>query len=138
MKNFAILTMIAATILLAGCSSNPEPVVRARAMAYTQLLLDDKFEEAVNSVDPDVVTLKGRTTVTNQIKTGVSIIKGLVQLSGRKTAGFEIRKLDLSSEKTSASLQVVFFTTDASGSNRQEHPADQRWVLKNKVWFVTP
>ncbi len=137
MNRISIIAGIGAALLLGGCSKNPEPIVRERATTYTQLLQDDKFEEAINYVDPDLVTAKGRTTVTNQIKTGVGIVKGLVQLTGRKTAGFEIRKLDLSSDKTSASLQVIFFTTDANGGDRKEHPTDQRWVLKNKTWFVT-
>lgn len=124
--------------LLAGCARNPEPVVRQRAQDYTQLLLDDNFAEAVNYYDPDIVAREGRTAVTDKIKAVVGFIKGLIALGGRKPAGFEVRKVDLDSTCKQATVQVVFYTTDAQGGDRREHPTDYKWVFKKNAWYTSP
>ena len=136
-KLFSVLAMAAVALLLAGCAQNPEPILRQRAQAYTQLLVDDKFDEAVNYYDPDLVAKRGRTAVTGSFKAVVGIVKGLTALGGRKPAGFELRKLDFDSTKTRATLQVVYLTTDNKGADRKESPSDQKWVLKNNTWFAT-
>lgn len=128
--------LAAMTLLLAGCG-NPESAVRQRAQAYTQCLIEDNYDKAVDYFDPDVVARRGRTGVAGSSKTIVGIVKGLIQLGGRKPAGFEVRKVDLDAAKERATVQVVFFTTDAKGADRKEHPTDQKWVLKNKTWYAT-
>jgi hypothetical protein len=132
-----LILLSAVALLGVSCAPKPETVVRQRAQAYNQLLLEEKFDEAVNYYDPDVVVRRGRTGVAGGMKLVVGLAKGLNQLGGRQTAGVEIRKLDFATDKTHASLQVVFLTTDAKGQDRKEIPVDQKWVLKKDTWFVT-
>ena len=131
------LALLAVTMMFAGCAKNPEPTVRQRAQAYTQLLVDEKFDEAVNFFDPDVVARRGRTAVANSFKLVVGVVKGLNQFGKRKPAGFEIRKVDFDTEKTRATLQLVLFTTNTSGGDRKETPFDQKWVLRKDIWYAT-
>ena len=131
------MALLGAACLWTGCAQNPEPVVRARAQAYTQLLVDERYDQAVDYYDPDLVASKGRTAVAGGFKFVVGLAKGLSQAAGRKLAGFEIRKVDFDSEKTHATLQVVYLTAKAGGADRQESPTDQKWVLKNGVWYAT-
>src|SRR5271157_3267772 len=123
--------------LWVGCAKDPEVVVRERAKAYTQLLEDERYDQAVDYYDPDLVASKGRTAIAGGFKFVVGVAKGLTQAAGRKLAGFEIRKVDFDSEKTHATLQVVYLTAKAGGADRQESPTDQKWVLKNGVWYAT-
>ena len=132
----AVWSLLAAVILLGGCAKDPEPVVRERAQTYTNLFLAEKYDEAVNCVDPDVVAQKGRTTITNNLTQVRGLLKVLEQISNRKLAGFEIRRVDFDNDKTHAALQVVAFSTDANGGDRKEHPLDQKWVLKKGAWYV--
>jgi hypothetical protein len=131
----AVLAVLA--VALAGCAGNPETALRQRAQAYTQSLADEKYDDAVNYVDPDVVAKRGRTGLTTSFKLVVGVVKGLSLSNGRKLAGFEIRKVDFDAGKARANLQVVFFTTDAKDADRKEQPFDQKWVLKNRTWFAT-
>ena len=132
-----ILAPIAEVLVVASCTASPEAALRPRAQAYTQLLLDEHFDDAVNYYDPDLVAKNGRTAAAGGIKAVVQIAKGLSALGGRKPAGFEIRRVDLDSAKTHATMQVVFFTTNANDADRKESPTDQKWVLKNKTWYAT-
>jgi hypothetical protein len=136
-RHLSILTAIVAALTVSGCAKNPEVTLRERAQAYTQLLLDEHFDEAVNYYDPDIVAQKGRTSVAGGIQAVVQIVKGLTALGGRKTAGFEIRKVDFDSARTHATLQIIFLTTDSNGGDRKESPTDQKWVLKNSTWYAT-
>ena len=136
-KLFSVLAVATVALLCASCAKNPEPILRQRAQAYTQLLVDDKFDDAVNSFDPDLVAKRGRTAVAGGFKAVVGIVKGLNALGGRKLDGFEIRKLDFDSTKTRATLQVVYLTTNKQGADPKESPTDQKWVLKNNIWYAT-
>jgi hypothetical protein len=136
MRNIFLLALLGSLCVFAGCGPNHEASLRKRSHAYTTAILDDKFDDAVNYVDPDIVATKGRTQINSDLKTVVGIIKGLAQLGGRHAAGFEIRTVDISSDKKRATLQIVIFTTDANGGDRKEHPSDQKWVQKNQTWYI--
>ncbi len=126
-----------ALLLAGGCAKNPEPVVRQRAQAFTQLLTKDNFEEAVAYFDPDIVTRSGSVALTEAFKSIMSAGKSINEAAGRQSAGFEIRTVSFYADKTQASVHLLFFTTDASGSDRRSFPTDQKWVLKNKIWYAT-
>ncbi len=128
----------ALALALVGCAPNPESAVRGRAAAFSQLLLDDKFDEAVNFFDPDLVANQGRTAIANDWKIGVGIVKGLVTFGTRKVAGFEVRRVDFDTTKKIATVQVVYFSTAEDGSDRKEHPTDQRWAFKRDAWYFAP
>jgi hypothetical protein len=133
-----LLVLVNCLLVLCSCAKkDPEPVLRERAQAFTQLLVDEKFDDAIAFCDPDFLASQGRSAVTGGFKLAIGIGKGLSQLGGRKSAGFELRKIDFDGEKTHASIQVVYFTTDANGGDRKEFPTDQKWVLKNKIWYTT-
>jgi hypothetical protein len=126
-----------ALLLVGGCGKNPEPVVRQRAQVFTQLLTTDNFEEAVAYFDPDIVARIGRVTLTEAFKSIMSAAKSINEAAGRQPAGFEIRTVSFYADKTQASVHLLFFTTDASGSDRRSFPTDQKWVLKKKIWYAT-
>ena len=138
LKNLFPLVAVAGVIwLLAGCSKNPEPALRQRVVAFTQLLMDDKFEPAVDYFDPDVVSRKGRTPIADVLKLIMTAAKNAAKASGREPAGFAVRTVNFYADKSEATAHLVFFSTDAKGGDRRETPSDQRWVLKNKMWYVT-
>ena len=137
--NLFLLGMLAALLLLGGCAKpDPEPVLRQRVTSYTQMLLDDQFDEAVKSVAPDIVAAKGSAKLTGEFRAALGIVKGLAALGGRKAAGFEVRRVEFAAAKTRATVQIVLFTTASGGGDRQEHPTDQQWWLKQKTWFAVP
>jgi hypothetical protein len=129
--------MTLALLLAGGCAKNPEPIVRQRAQAFTQLLTTDKFEEAVAYFDPDIVVRSGRVGLTEAFKSIMSGAKSINEAAGRQPAGFEIRTVSFYADKTQASVHLLFFTTDATGSDRRSFPTDQKWVLKKKIWYAT-
>jgi hypothetical protein len=133
-----VLLVAAMCAGLVGCGPTSESALRGRTAAFSQLLLDDKFDEAVNYFDPDIVANRGRTTLANDWKFGVGVIKSLVTIGGRKVVGFEVRRVDFDSTKTIATAQVVYFTANTDGSDRKEHPTDQRWVIKKGAWYFSP
>ena len=138
MSRFWLGFMVTLAMLLAGgCAKYPEPVVRQRAQAFTQLLTTDNFEEAVAYFDPDIVTRSGRVALTEAFKAIMSGAKSINDAAGRQPAGFEIRTVSFYADKTQASVHLLFFTTDASGSDRRSFPTDQKWVLKKKIWYAT-
>jgi hypothetical protein len=129
--------MAMALLLVGGCAKNPEPVVRQRAQAFTQLLTEDRFEDAVAYFDPDIVTRNGRVPLTEAFKSIMNAAKKINEAAGRRPDGFEIRTVSFYADKTQASVHLLFFTTDATGADRRSFPTDQKWVLKNKVWYAT-
>ena len=130
--------MVALAMLIAGgCAKNPEPIVRQRAQVFTQLLTTDHFEEAVAYFDPEIVARSGRVALTEAFKSIMSAAKNINEAAGRQPAGFEIRTISFYADKTQASVHLLFFTTDASGSDRRSFPTDQKWVLKQKIWYAT-
>ena len=135
-RSHYILLALALGATLTGCARNPEPVIRQRAQKYTQLLIDDQFDQAVDYFDPDIVAKEGRTAVMDQFKVVIGIVKGLTALGGRKPDGFVIRTVDIDTAKTHANVQVIFLTTDNNGGDRKEHPTDQKWALKNNTWYA--
>jgi hypothetical protein len=135
--NKIVIVMALAALGLLGAGCGQERAVRQRAQAFTQLLMDEKYDAAVDYYDPDIVTKNGRTTVVGWGKLAVGIGKGLNRLGGRQSAGFQVRKIDFDSPHTHATVQVVYVSTDASGGERKEFATDQMWVLKNGVWYAT-
>lgn len=131
------LIVTVALLLVGGCAKNPEPVVRQRAQAFTQLLTTNAFEEAVAYFDPDIVARSGQVALTEAFKSIMSAAKSINEAAGRQPAGFEIRTVSFYADKTQASVHLLFFTTDASGSDRRSFPTDQKWVLKKKIWYAT-
>ena len=123
--------------MVGGCAKNPEPVLRERAQAFTQLLTADRFEEAVEYFDPDVVARSGRVALTEAFKSIMNAGKRVNEATGRQAAGFEIRTINFYADKTQASVHLVFFTTDANGTDRREFPTEQKWVLKKAIWYAT-
>ena len=132
-----MLALGSAMLFATGCGKHKEQVLHQRVQTCTQLMVDEKFDAAVDYCDPDVVTREGRTKVAGILKSGVGFGKWLGQLGGRKSAGFDVRKIDFDSSKTRATIQVVYVTTDANGGDRKEFPTDQAWALKNGVWYAT-
>ena len=138
MSRFCLGFMMTLAMLLAGgCAKNPEPVVRQRAQAFTQLLTTDNFEEAVAYFDPEIVARSGRVTLTEAFKSIMNAAKSINEAAGRQPAGFEIRTVSFYADKTQASVHLLFFTTDATGSDRRSFPTDQKWVLKKNIWYAT-
>ena len=138
MSRFCLGFMVALAMLIAGgCAKNPEPIVRQRAQVFTQLLTTVHFEEAVAYFDPEIVARSGRVALTEAFKSIMSAAKNINEAAGRQPAGFEIRTISFYADKTQASVHLLFFTTDASGSDRRSFPTDQKWVLKQKIWYAT-
>lgn len=138
MKTFVNAVAVMATVMLvAGCGRSPESTLRKRAQNFTKLLVEERFEEAVDYYDPDIVAEKGRTHVAGLFKLVVGVGKGLNQLGGRSLSGFQLRKVDFDSTKTRAVVQIVYFTADSRGDNQKEFPTDQHWVFKNETWYAT-
>ena len=139
-----ILLWIALTVtvpLSSRAVDKTDEIVRDRANAFNKFLLDAKYDEAVKFVDPDVVAAAGEKAVKEQFKQLMGFAKGVTALTGRKITDFKVKKIDLNKEKTEATLSVVFYTSSASpgGGGRQPgEPSDQKWVLKNKVWYFKP
>lgn len=128
---------LCAVILFAACGRSPESTLRKRAQDFTKLLVEERFEEAVDYYDPDIVAEKGRTHVAGLFKLVVGVGKGLNQLGGRSLSGFQLRKVDFDSTKTRAVVQIMYFTADSRGDNQKEFPTDQHWVFKNETWYAT-
>lgn len=129
---------VALLVASSGCGPTSESALRGRVAAFSQLLMDDKFEEAVSYFDPDTVASRGRTAVANDWKTGVSFVKGLVTMGSRKLAGFEVRRVDFDTTKKIATVQVVYVSADLDGTDRKEFPTDQRWEIKQGAWYFSP
>ena len=137
MNRFCLGFMMTLALLAGGCAKNPEPIVRQRAQIFTQLLATDKFEEAVACFDPDIVLRNGQVGLTEAFKSIMTAAKSINEAAGRKPDGFEIRTVSFYADKTQASVHLLFFTTDASGSDRRSFPTDQKWVLKKNIWYAT-
>ena len=138
LNRFNLGFMMAAALLLAGgCAKNPEPAVRQRAQAFTQLLTKDRFEEAVAFFDPDIAARIGPVPLAEAFKSVMNAGKRANEAARRKPDGFQIRTIYFNDDKNQATVHIVFFTTDAYGSDRQEFSTDQKWVLKKAVWYLT-
>jgi hypothetical protein len=133
------VVLIASALLVSGCGRS-EARLRARATAFAQCLADGNIDDAVqfgyyNNIG-DSTPASMRVGFVMEVKQIAASIGSPRDTSGRKSAGFEVRKVEIDKTKTQAMVEIVFFTTDLNGADREEQPMPMGWTLSNGIWCV--
>src|SRR5438874_2521267 len=108
MKNQITLVCLALMVMTPWRSQAVTPasdeLLRTRVHDFTQALMKEKYEDAAQHVDPDLVKTTGKDALKNAGKEMMQGIKRTNEAFGRRLTGFKIDKVTIGKDKVSADV----------------------------------
>lgn len=120
----------------AATAATTEEALRARVKSFNDALLKEDYDGAVRVINPDTIELVGRGEMKKKLNEVMSGIIGLNALVNRRLTGFTIRRVTIDKDKTTAIVQLIYYSADRKGGgNRQQFPGEQTWTFQDKAWY---
>lgn len=117
---------------------SPEETLRDRVREFTNALIREQYEEAVEFVDPEIVEIFGKEEVKDAGRHLMNRILTIIEAGHRKITGFKIRSVEMIPDTDKAIVNLYYKTAlKRSGQLHQEFPGDQHWLLQNGTWYFT-